>query len=134
MPLFAMQYYNALKLSGSGKIEAIGEVAEWLNAQVSKTCIPLTRDRGFKSLPLRRRSSVAPRPIYYARLALCGLLKKSRKPSESQKYPGDCKIAKNTLKVKLFGSKLFVKIAFLAIKINHFCSYLVYFSVWKICC
>ncbi len=53
MPLFAMQYYNALKLSGSGKIEAIGEVAEWLNAQVSKTCIPLTRDRGFKSLPLR---------------------------------------------------------------------------------
>ena len=46
MPLFAIQYYNALKLSGSGKIEAIGEVAEWLNAQVSKTCIALSAIEG----------------------------------------------------------------------------------------
>ena len=34
-------------------------------------------DRRFESGRVRRRSSVAPRPTYYARLALCGLLKKS---------------------------------------------------------
>ncbi len=30
-----------------------GEVPEWSNGAVSKTVVPLTRDRGFESHPLR---------------------------------------------------------------------------------
>ena len=62
--------------------------------------------REFESRPLRIKSSVAPRPIYYVRLALCGLLKKSRDSSESQKYPRECKTTEKTLKVFALGSKL----------------------------
>ena len=32
---------------------AVGEVSEWLKEPVSKTGIPLSRDRGFESHPLR---------------------------------------------------------------------------------
>ncbi len=41
---------------------AHGEVAEWLNALVSKTGIPMYRDRGFESLPLRTEYLVSDDP------------------------------------------------------------------------
>jgi hypothetical protein len=44
----------------SGLIYNIGEMAEWSNAAVSKTVVPLPRDRGFESPSLRKAKANYP--------------------------------------------------------------------------
>jgi hypothetical protein len=53
----------------SGLIYNIGEMAEWSNAAVSKTVVPLPRDRGFEPPSLRKAfikgsPKVTPRKIH----------------------------------------------------------------------